>query len=484
MKHDLGMSGLIFNEPLLWEQGATGRTGFSMPERDVDPAPLDEDLRGPGPDFPDLSELEAVRHFTRMSQWNFGVDSGFYPLGSCTMKYNPKINERQASLPGFAGSHPLLPQELSQGALKLMYELAHDLARITGLPAVTLQPAAGSHGELTGMMVIAAYHKHKGSPRTKVLIPDTAHGTNPASATLCGLKSIPIQSNEQGILDPKTVTDLMDEDTAGIMVTNPNTLGLFEENIREIADIVHAKGGLVYGDGANMNAIMGIVNVNAAGVDVLHLNLHKTFSTPHGGGGPGSGPICVTSELEPFLPVPRVVKEEDHYRFSEDHPQTVGKIHAFYGNFGILVRAYSYILSVGNQLKKVSQLAVLNANYIKESLRDVYQLAYDRPCMHECVFSDALQKPHNVTTLDIAKRLMEYGSHPPTVYFPLVVQGAIMIEPTETESKESIDAFIAAMRAIAREAEENPELLRQAPRLTKVRRLDETAAARKPCLRG
>ncbi|MGD9007465.1 MAG: aminomethyl-transferring glycine dehydrogenase subunit GcvPB [Desulfobacteraceae bacterium] len=484
MKQGVGMSGLVFHEPLLWEQGASGRTGFSMPGRDVDPAPLDEALKGEGPDFPDLSELEVVRHFTRLSQWNFGVDSGFYPLGSCTMKYNPKINERQASLPGFAGSHPLLPQALSQGALKLMFELSTYLAQITGLPAVTLQPAAGSHGELTGMMVICAYHKQQGSRRTKVLIPDTAHGTNPASATLCGLKSIPVQSNEQGILDPKTVADLMDEDTAGIMVTNPNTLGLFEENIREISDIVHAKGGLVYGDGANMNAIMGIVNVNAAGVDVLHLNLHKTFSTPHGGGGPGAGPICVTSELEPFLPVPRVVEEDGRYRLSEDYPQSVGKIHAFYGNFGILVRAYSYILSVGTELKKVSQLAVLNANYIKESLRDVYQLAYDRPCMHECVFSDALQQAHGVTTLDIAKRLMEYGSHPPTVYFPLVVQGAIMIEPTETESRESIDAFIAAMRAIAREAEENPEALHEAPSLTKVGRLDETAAARKPCLKG
>jgi glycine dehydrogenase subunit 2 len=484
MKQGVGMSGLVFNEPLLWEQGAAGRTGFSMPGRDVDPAPLDETLKGEGPDFPDLSELEVVRHFTRLSQWNFGVESGFYPLGSCTMKYNPKINERQASLPGFAGSHPLLPQALSQGALKLMFELSTYLAQITGLPAVTLQPAAGSHGELTGMMVISAYHKQQGSPRTKVLIPDTAHGTNPASATLCGLKSIPVQSNELGILDPKTVSDLMDEETAGIMVTNPNTLGLFEENIREISDIVHAKGGLVYGDGANMNAIMGIVNVNAAGVDVLHLNLHKTFSTPHGGGGPGAGPICVTSELEPFLPVPRVVEEDGRYRLSEDYPQSVGKIHAFYGNFGILVRAYSYILSVGTELKRVSQLAVLNANYIKESLRNVYQLAYDRPCMHECVFSDALQQPHGVTTLDIAKRLMEYGSHPPTVYFPLVVQGAIMIEPTETESKESIDAFIAAMRAIAREAEENPEALHEAPTLTKVRRLDETAAARKPCLKG
>ncbi len=483
MKHTIGTTGLIFNEPLLWEKGAPGRTGFSMPKRDVDPAPLDSGLKGEGPDFPDLSELEVVRHFTHLSQWNFGVDSGLYPLGSCTMKYNPKTNERQASLPGFAGSHPLLPPELSQGALKLMFDLQHDLAEITGLPAVTLQPAAGSHGELTGMMVIAAYHRSKGRPRGKVLIPDTAHGTNPASAALCGLKSIPIQSNENGILSPDTVAGLMDEDTAGIMITNPNTLGLFEENIRKIADIVHARGGLVYGDGANMNAIMGIVNVNAAGVDVLHLNLHKTFSTPHGGGGPGSGPICVTRELEPFLPVPRIVQADGQYRLSEDHPQSVGKIHAFYGNFGILVRAYSYIRSMGNELKKVSQLAVLNANYIKERLRDVYHLAYDRPCMHECVFSDALQQENGVATLDVAKRLMEYGFHPPTVYFPLVVHGAIMIEPTETESKESIDAFIDAMRAIAREARENPETLHEAPRITKVRRLDETAAARKPCLK-
>lgn len=484
MKHSIGTTGLIFNEPLLWEKGATGRTGFSMPKRDVDPAPVDDRIKGDGPDFPDLSELDVIRHFTRLSQWNFGVDSGFYPLGSCTMKYNPKTNERQAGLAGFAGSHPLLPEALNQGALKLMFELEHYLAEITGLPAVTLQPAAGSHGELTGMMVIAAYHKSKGRPRSKVLIPDTAHGTNPASATLCGLNSIPVQSSEQGILDPDTVAALMDEDTAGIMVTNPNTLGLFEESIRNIADIVHSKGGLVYGDGANMNAIMGIVNVNAAGVDVLHLNLHKTFSTPHGGGGPGSGPICVTRELEPFLPVPRVVASDGRYQLSEDYPQTVGKIHTFYGNFGILVRAYSYIRSMGNNLKKVSQLAVLNANYIKESLRDVYQLAYDRRCMHECVFTDALQQEHKISTLDIAKRLMEYGFHPPTVYFPLVVQGAIMVEPTETESKESIDAFIAAMRAIAQEAKETPEVLRRAPRITKVRRLDETTAARKPCLKG
>jgi glycine dehydrogenase subunit 2 len=484
MKDAIGTTGLIFNEPLLWEKGATGRTGFSMPRRDVDPAPLDDRLIGSGPDFPDLSEMEVVRHFTHLSQWNFGVDSGFYPLGSCTMKYNPKTNERQASIPGFAGSHPLLPRELCQGTLKLMFDLERYLAEITGLPAVTLQPAAGSQGEMTGMMVISAYHKGKSSRRSKVLIPDTAHGTNPASAALCGLRPVPIQSNEQGILDPETVAKLMDEDTAGIMVTNPNTLGLFEENIRQIADIVHAKGGLVYGDGANMNAIMGIVNVNAAGIDIIHLNLHKTFSTPHGGGGPGSGPICVTRELKPFLPVPRVVKIDDQYHLREDYPQSVGKIHAFYGNFGILVRAYSYIRSMGADLKKVSQLAVLNANYIKERLRDVYHLAYDRPCMHECVFSDALQEAHKVTTLDIAKRLIEYGFHPPTIYFPLVVKGAIMIEPTETESKESIDEFISAMRAVAAEAKEQPEMLHEAPRITKVRRLDETAAARRPCLKG
>ncbi len=484
MKEPVGTTGLIFNEPLLWEKGAKGRSGFSLPKRDVDPQPLDEALKGEGPDFPDLSELDVVRHFTRLSQWNFGVDSGMYPLGSCTMKYNPKINERQAALPGFAGAHPLLPESLSQGALKLMYDLERYLAEITGLPAVTLQPAAGSHGELAGMMVIAACLKSKGQNRSKVLIPDTAHGTNPASASLCGFKSIPVQSNEQGVLAPESVAELMDEDTAGIMVTNPNTLGLFEENIQQVAEIVHAKGGLVYGDGANMNAVMGIVDIQELGVDVLHLNLHKTFSTPHGGGGPGSGPICVTEALRPFLPVPRVIEQDGRYAFSEDFPQSVGKIHAFYGNFGILVRAYSYILSLGADLKKVSQYAVLNANYIKESLRGAYHLAYDRPCMHECVFSDKYQEAYKVTTLDIAKRLMEYGFHPPTVYFPLVVHGAIMIEPTETESKEVLDAFIETMKTIAEEAKKDPQRFYDAPRITKVRRLDETGAARNPCLTG
>lgn len=484
MKEPVGTSGLIFNEPLLWEKGSKGRIGFSLPRRDVDPCPLDDELKGDGPDFPDLSEQEVVRHFTRLSQWNFGVDSGMYPLGSCTMKYNPKTNERQASLPGFTGAHPLLPAELSQGVLKIMFDLEQYLAEITGLPAVTLQPAAGSHGELTGMMVINAYHKAKGEARSKVLIPDTAHGTNPASAALCGFKAIQVKSNDQGILSPETIAEVMDTDTAGIMVTNPNTLGIFEENIKQIADIVHSKGGLVYGDGANMNAVMGIVNMKEIGVDVLHLNLHKTFSTPHGGGGPGSGPICVTGELERFLPVPRVIKKDGKYELSEDYPESIGKIHAFYGNFGVNLRAYSYILSMGANLKKVSQFAVLSANYIKESLKGVFHLPYDKPCMHECVFTDKNQEGNKVSTMDIAKRLMEYGFHPPTIYFPLVVHGALMIEPTETESKEDIDRLIETMKAIADEAKENPELLLQAPKTTKVRRLDEIAAARKPRLAG
>jgi glycine dehydrogenase subunit 2 len=441
-------------------------------------------MAGEGPDFPDLSETEVVRHFTRLSQWNFGVDTGMYPLGSCTMKYNPKTNERQAALPGFGGAHPLLPETLSQGALQLMYDLEGLLREVTGLDAVSLQPSAGAQGELAGMLIFYAHHASQGERRTKIIIPDSAHGTNPASAALCGFKPVPVKSNAQGVLSTEDVAAVMDTDTAGIMVTNPNTLGLFEENIREIAAIVHAKGGLVYCDGANMNAVMGIVDMQALGVDVLHLNLHKTFSTPHGGGGPGSGPVCVTKRLAPFLPVPRVVKEGDRYRLSEEFPQSIGKLHAFYGNFAILVRAYSYIRSMGADLKRASQCAVLSANYIKERLKSDYHLPFDRPCMHECVFTDKRQEACKVTTLDIAKRLMDYGFHPPTIYFPLVVQSAIMIEPTETESKETLDQFIAAMQAIAREAAEDPEKLRQAPHAPKVNRLDETAAARNPCLRG
>jgi glycine dehydrogenase subunit 2 len=485
MSDILGTTGLILNEPLLWEKGRKGRSGYSLPRRDVPTAALDADLTGPGPDFPDLSEVDLVRHYTRLSTWNFGVDTGTYPLGSCTMKYNPKTNERQANLPGFAAAHPLLPQRLCQGALVLMYELQCFLAEITGMDAVSLQPAAGAHGELAGMLLIYACHRSRGAQRSKIIIPDTAHGTNPASAALCGYRPVPIESGAQGVLAAEAVAAIMDEETAGIMVTNPNTLGLFEENIRQITDIVHAKGGLVYCDGANMNAVMGIVNMQAIGIDVLHLNLHKTFSTPHGGGGPGAGPVCVNRDLEPFLPVPRVVKEGDSYALSEDHPQSIGRLDTFHGHFGIMVRAYSYIMSMGAEgLKKASQLAVLNANYLKQRLKETFHLPHDRPCMHECVLSDKNQAAHGITTLDMAKRLMDYGFHPPTVYFPLVVPGAIMIEPTETESKEDLDRFVDALHAIAQEAEENPQVLKEAPHKSKVRRLDEVSAARKPCLAG
>ena len=485
MTDTLGTTGLILNEPLLWERGRAGRTGFSMPRRDVDASPMDPSLTGNGPDFPDLSEVDVIRHYTRLSTWNFGVDTGMYPLGSCTIKYNPKTNERQVGLPGLAGAHPLLPAELAQGTLELMHKLERYLAEITGMDAVSLQPAAGAHGELAGMLLIYAYHKNKGAQRSKIIIPDTAHGTNPASASLCGYRSVPVASNEKGVLSADTIAAVMDEETAGIMVTNPNTLGLFEENIRDVCQVVHDKGGLVYCDGANMNAVMGIVDMNEIGIDVLHLNLHKTFSTPHGGGGPGSGPVCVNKKLAPFLMIPRVIEENGKYVLSEDFPDSIGKLDTFHGHFGVMIKAYSYILSMGpDGLKRVSQLAVLNANYIKEKLKGVFHLPHDKPCMHECVFTDKNQEQLKVITLDMAKRLMDYGFHPPTVYFPLVVHGAIMIEPTETESKEDIDRFIDAMLRIAQEAEDHPELLHEAPHRSKVRRLDETTAARMPCLAG
>lgn len=485
MTESQGATGLILNEPLLWEKGKPGRVGFSLPRSDVEPSPLPEGLIGPGPEFPELSEVDVVRHYVRLSSWNFSVDHGMYPLGSCTMKYNPKINEKQANLPGFAGAHPMLPIELCQGALRLMADLEKYLAEITGMDAVTLQPAAGAQGELTGMLLIHAYHRSKGRNPKKIIVPDTAHGTNPASAALCGYEPVLVSSDEKGILPVENVAKVMDEETAGIMMTNPNTLGLFEENIKKIADIVHTRGGLVYGDGANMNAVMGIIDPKEIGVDVLHLNLHKTFSTPHGGGGPGSGPVCVRKTLEPFLPVPRIVEENGIYSLSEDFPHSVGRLHAFQGNFGVMVRAYSYIRSMGaDNLKKASQLAVLNANYIKESLRGVFHLPYDRPCMHECVFTDKKQADRKIMTLDIAKRLMDYGFHPPTIYFPLVVNGALMIEPTETESKDELDLFIEALKAIAEEADKDPEVLRKAPLKTKLRRLDEVGAARKPHLVG
>jgi glycine dehydrogenase subunit 2 len=488
-----GTKGLVFNEPEIWDKSCEGRCAMSLPKSDVKRVELDQNLTGEAPDLPQLSELDAVRHYTRLSQWNFGVDSGMYPLGSCTMKYNPKTNEVQASRKGFAALHPFCQGTYSQGALKLMYNLEQYLKEITGFHAVTLQPAAGAHGELAGMLMIHAYHEKKGKQRSKIIIPDTAHGTNPASATLCNYESVNIKSGQNGILEPEDVAAVMDEDTAGIMVTNPNTLGLFESNIKEIADIVHSKGGLVYGDGANMNAIMGVVKPGEIGIDVLHLNLHKTFSTPHGGGGPGAGPVAVVKELEPFLPVPRVIKtgvakkddSNDLYELINDCPDTIGRLHTFFGHFGVMIRAYSYILSMGAKgLSSASKFAVLNANYVKESLKGTLNLPYDLPCMHECVFNDELQNKNHITTMDMAKRLLDYGFHPPTVYFPLVVQGSFMVEPTETESKQDIDQFIDAVKAIAGEAQSDPEKLKNAPFLTKVTRLDEVTAARKPCLKG
>ena len=480
-----GITGLIIEEPLLWEKGKKGRSGMSIPVSDVPSATADASLTGAGPDFPDLSEVDVVRHYTRLSQWNFGVDTGMYPLGSCTMKYNPKINEKFAATAELAAAHPMLADEYVQGNLRVLYGLQNYLAAITGLPGVTLQPAAGAHGELTGMLIFAAYHESRNSKRTKILIPDTAHGTNPASASLCGYKPVPLKSGPNGILQVQSVIDAMDEETAGIMITNPNTLGLFETNIRGIADAVHAKGGLVYGDGANMNAIMGVIDAGRCGVDVMHLNLHKTFSTPHGGGGPGAGPVCVTKELEKFLPVPRAVKVGGKYKLDYDCPDSVGKVHGFHGNFSVLMRAYSYIRTMGAEnLKKASHLAVLNAAYIKEELKGTLKLAYNRPCMHEAVFSDEWLHEDKITTLDIAKRLIDHGYHPPTIYFPLVVHGAIMIEPTETECKDDIDQFIEAMKTVVAEAKTDPESLRQAPVNAKLRRLDETLAARRPCLCG
>ena len=482
-------TGLIQDEPLIFEQGGRGRRGYSLPKWDVDEAeasnliPLDllrEDLEG----FPELSEVDVVRHFTRLSQWNYGVDSGLYPLGSCTMKYNPKVNEEIARMAGFASIHPYYPEDLSQGILKLMHELEGFLAEITGMDHVTLQPAAGAHGELTGMMMIKACLHARGEKRRKVLVPDTAHGTNCSTSAVASYQMVGIRSNERGVIGPEQVAEQMDEEVAAIMVTNPNTLGLFEEHLSEIAEIVHRKGGFVYCDGANLNALMGIVKLGDLGVDVVHINLHKTFSTPHGGGGPGAGPVAIKKELAPYLPVPVIEKVGETYRLSNDRPQSIGRVRAFYGNFGVLLKAYAYILSMGAEgLRRASEMAVLNANYLMRRLKDHYHLPYDRPCMHECVFTDRFQEKHHVSTLDIAKRLIDYGFHPPTIYFPLVVKGALMMEPTETESKESLDRFIETMITIAKEAEENPDLLREAPQKVKVKRLDEVLAARRPKLR-
>ena len=480
----VGTSGLVLNEKLLFEHSDPGRKGYSLSALDVPAVELPAELtRSEIKGFPELSEVDVVRHFTRLSTWNYGVDSGFYPLGSCTMKYNPKVNEVAARIPGFTQVHPLTPDELCQGALGLLYQLQQALAEISGFEAITLQPAAGAQGELAGMLMIRAWHESRGARRHKVLIPDTAHGTNPATAALCGYEVVPIASGPEGVLDLETVAAAMSDDVAALMVTNPNTLGLFESSIVEICQLVHERGGLVYCDGANLNALLGIARPGDLGIDVMHFNLHKTFSTPHGGGGPGAGPVGVTKELAPFLPLPVVVQEGESYRLCFERPHSIGRLKAFYGNFGVLVRAWAYIRSLGaDGLKLASQMAVLNANYIRARLEGVFHLPYPGRSLHEVVFSDR-KLAGDCHTLDLAKRLIDYGYHPPTIYFPLVVKGAIMIEPTETESLETLDEFCEAMLQIAQEAVDQPELLLQAPMRTRVRRMDETAAARKPRLR-
>jgi glycine dehydrogenase subunit 2 len=471
---------------LIFESGSPGRSALFWPEEfaksseHIPAAFLRDDIAG----FPELGELETLRHFTRLSQRNFAIESQFYPLGSCTMKYNPKLNEAVARLPGFAQIHPLAPASLLQGALELIFELEEMLAEVSGMDCVSAQPAAGAQGELTGLMLIRAYLSERGNPRKNVIVPDTAHGTNPASSTLCGYEVNQISSNDQGVIDVLSVAKAMDEDTAALMITNPNTLGLFEKNIEAVSAAVHAKGGLVYLDGANLNALMGIAKPGHMGVDVLHMNLHKTFSTPHGGGGPGSGPVGVKAELRDYLPAPRIEKKGDHFELVEDRPKSIGRVRSFFGNFGVLVRAYTYIISLGaDGLEEVSRMALLNANYIRKRLEKFYEIAYDDPCMHECIFTDRIQQKQGVSTLDIAKRLLDYGFHPPTIYFPLVVHGALMIEPTETETPETLDEFIEAMIAIAQEVQDNPQLVKSAPHTTPLSRLDEARAARKPVLR-
>jgi glycine dehydrogenase subunit 2 len=432
--------------------------------------------------LPDLSELQTVRHYTKLSNLNFGVDTGFYPLGSCTMKYNPKINEDMASLEGFCNIHPYQDQEDVQGALQLMYELGAMLKEISGMQGVTLIPAAGAHGESTGIKIIDAYHKANGGFRKKIIIPDTAHGTNPASSALAGHQIISVES-KGGILRKQDIESLVDEDTAALMVTNPNTLGFFESDLAEIADLLHSKGAFLYCDGANTNAWMGQVKLGDLGVDVIQYNLHKTFSTPHGGGGPGSGPVVVSSKLIPHLPSPLVLKEGDTYKLDKESKASIGKIKAFYGNFLVFVKAYTYLLILGQEgVRRVSDIAVLNANYIKSRLRDYYNLPFEGDNMHEVVFSDKTQNEYGIKTMDIAKRLLDYGIHPPTVYFPLVVHGAIMIEPTETESKEELDKFCDVMIQIAKECREDKQVLLDAPVNTPVRRCDEVGAVKNPVL--
>ncbi|HHY45879.1 MAG TPA: aminomethyl-transferring glycine dehydrogenase subunit GcvPB [Firmicutes bacterium] len=504
-------------EPLISELSSPGRKGYSLPPMDVEAGRLEDlipeaYLRKAPPGLPEVSEVDVVRHFIRLSQKNYGVDVGFYPLGSCTMKYNPKVNEYLASLPGFMSLHPYEPEDLVQGALELMYELQQYLCEIGGMDSVSLQPAAGAHGELTGLLMIRAYHEYRGEgqKRTRVIVPDSAHGTNPASAAFCGYKVVEVKSDDRGGVDVRALREIMDDSVAALMLTNPNTLGLFDENIVEVAEIVHEKGGLLYYDGANMNAIMGMARPGDMGFDVLHFNLHKTFSTPHGGGGPGSGPVGVKKALEPFLPVPVVARRDaragdvqtgneqagngrvedsrgegaPRYFLDYDRPLSIGRVRSFYGNFGVMVKAYAYIRALGAKgLKEASEAAVIAANYVLSRLKSHYHVPYDRHCKHEFVISAKNQMEYGVRTSDIAKALLDYGFHAPTIYFPLIVKEAIMVEPTETESKETLDAFCEALIEIADKARSDPEYLHQAPHTTVVGRLDEVTAARKPKLR-
>jgi glycine cleavage system P protein (glycine dehydrogenase) subunit 2 len=483
------------NEQLIFERSQEGRIGYSLPQLDVEAIPIeellptalrrDDDLMG----IPEVSEVDVIRHFVRMSTWNYSIDLGMYPLGSCTMKYNSRLNERVARIAGFANLHPLAEEHDAQGALQVIYELQTHLAEITGLPGVSLQPAAGAHGEMTGIMIIRAFldaRDGKGAvARRTMLIPDSAHGTNPASAHLSGFSVKTIKSTAEGLTDLDHLKELCSHgDVAGLMLTNPNTLGLFERNISEICNTVHAAGGLVYMDGANMNALVGVARPGDMGVDVIHLNLHKTFSTPHGGGGPGCGPCCCTIELEPFLPVPRIVLAGETYRLDFAHPQSIGRVKAFLGNYGMMLRALAYTLTHGNDgLREATEAAVLNARYIAEQLVADFDRPFSNPPMHEVVFTDKRQSRHGVHTLDIAKRLIDYGFHPMTIYFPLIVQGAMLIEPTESVGRQELDQFIDAMRSIAREAIEDPQLVINAPHDTRIGRLDEATAARKPVLR-
>jgi len=476
-------------ESLIFEKSQPGRRGYTLPGLDVpsiDPSGVlpSGSLRQRPAQLPEVSELDVVRHYTRLSQLNFSIDTNFYPLGSCTMKYNPKVNEAIANFTGFKALHPLQPASTAQGFLQVYYELERMLSEICGMAEFTLQPSAGAHGELAGLLIARAYHKYKGNPRKTVIVPDSAHGTNPASAMIAGYNVVTIKSDAKGRVDLASLKAALNQDTAVFMLTNPNTLGLFETQIKEISKMVHDVGALLYCDGANMNALVGLVRPGDLGFDIMHLNLHKTFSTPHGGGGPAAGPVGVSQALTPFLPVPRVRKNEQGYALEENAPLSIGKMRAFNGNSLILLRAYTYIRCLGREgIRRNTEAAILNANYLRAKLKDRYAQAIDEPCMHECIFTAAKQKPKGVKTLDIAKRLLDYGFHPPTIYFPLIVDEAMMIEPTESESKQTLDLFIDALLKIADEADTDPEKLKHAPYTTPVRRLDEVKAAREPNLR-